>query len=75
MIPSDEVEAKLIERLHTETVHVDELSCEVGYSVQKVSAVLTMLELKGIVRQVGGMQYVMAREVRAETETGNRSDN
>ncbi|MDX9864796.1 MAG: DNA-processing protein DprA [Anaerolineaceae bacterium] len=74
VIPSDEVEAKLIEILRTEPVHVDELSRAAGYSVQKVSAALTMLELKGVVRQVGGMQYVMAREVRAVYETGNRSE-
>jgi DNA processing protein len=75
VIPSDDVEAKLVEILHAEPVHVDELSREAGYSVQRVSAALTMLELKGVVRQVGGMQYVMAREVRAAYETGNRSDN
>jgi predicted Rossmann fold nucleotide-binding protein DprA/Smf involved in DNA uptake len=30
-----------------------------------VSATLAMLELKGLVKQVGGMQYVLAREERA----------
>ena len=69
VIPSDELEAKLIEILDAEPLHVDELSQEAGYSIQKVSAALTMLELKGVVRQVGGMQYVMAREVRAAYET------
>jgi len=69
VIPSDELEAKLIEILDAEPLHLDELSREAGYSIQKVSAALTMLELKGVVRQVGGMQYVMAREVRAAYET------
>ena len=31
-------------------------------SSQAVSSTLTLLELKGIVRQVGGMNYVMVRE-------------
>ena len=75
VIPSDAVEAKLIEILCAEPVHVDELSREAGYSIQQVSAALTMLELKGVVRQVGGMQYVMARELRAPYETENRSEN
>ena len=74
VIPSDAVEARLIEILHAEPVHVDALSREAGYSVQQVSAALTMLELKGVVRQVGGMQYVMARELRAAYETKNRSE-
>ena len=73
VIPSDAVEARLIEILRAEPVHVDALSREAGYSIQQVSAALTMLELKGVVRQVGGMQYVIAREVRAVYETENRS--
>jgi predicted Rossmann fold nucleotide-binding protein DprA/Smf involved in DNA uptake len=32
--------------------------------VPQVSSVLAMLELKGLVRQVGGMNYVLAREGR-----------
>ena len=65
VIPTDEVEAKLMELVAGEPVHVDELSRLAGYSIDKVSAALTMLELKGMVRQVGGMQYVMAREMTA----------
>jgi DNA processing protein len=65
VIPTDEVEAKLMELVAGEPVHVDELSRLAGYSIDKVSAALTMLELKGMVRQVGGMQYVMVREMTA----------
>ncbi|MCD4672845.1 MAG: DNA-processing protein DprA [Anaerolineaceae bacterium] len=74
VIPSDAVEAKLLDIIHAEPVHVDEISREAGYSIEKVSAALTMLELKGVVRQVGGMQYVMAREMTASYETGNDSE-
>jgi hypothetical protein len=30
--------------------------------VHKVSSTLAMMELKGMVRQVGGMNYVLARD-------------
>jgi hypothetical protein len=33
--------------------------------VQKVSAALVMMELKGMVRQVGAMQYIAVREVQS----------
>ena len=34
-----------------------------GLSISEVSSTLTLMELKGKVRQVGGMNYVIAREV------------
>jgi hypothetical protein len=37
--------------------------------IERVSATLTMMELKGMVRQVGGMQYVAVREESAPYET------
>lgn len=74
VIPSDAVEAKLMDIIRAEPVHVDEISREAGYPIEKVSAALTMLELKGVVRQVGGMQYVMAREMTASYGTGNDSE-
>ena len=33
--------------------------------LRKVSAALVMMELKGMVRQVGGMNYVAVREVQS----------
>lgn len=74
VIPADEIEAKLIEIIHAEALHVDEISREAGYSIEKVSAALTMMELKGLVRQVGGMQYVMALEMSAPYHTGEKSE-
>lgn len=73
-IPADAVEAKLLDLVSAEPVHMDELSRQAGYSIDKVSAALTMLELKGLVRQVGGMQYVMARERAAYYGTNEASE-
>jgi DNA processing protein len=47
-------------------VHVDEIGREAGLPIATVSSTLAMMELKGMVRQVGGMNYVLAREERAE---------
>lgn len=38
-------------------VHIDILSSELGWESQKISRVLMMLELKGVVKQLSGMYY------------------
>jgi len=37
-----------------------------GLPVNEVSATLTMMELKGMVNSLGGMNYVAAREQRSD---------
>jgi DNA processing protein len=68
-VPSDAVEAALLEALGSEPLHVDDLRAQTGLPIEKVSAALTMMELKGMVRQVGGMNYVMVKEEQAEYKT------
>jgi DNA processing protein len=62
VIPENETEALLLEHLSAEPVHVDDLGRAVQMPIAQVSSTLALLELKGIVRQVGGMNYVLARE-------------
>jgi predicted Rossmann fold nucleotide-binding protein DprA/Smf involved in DNA uptake len=47
-------------------MHVDEIRAKTHIPIEKVSAALVMMELKGMVRQVGGMQYVSIRESQAD---------
>jgi len=61
-LPADAVEAQLLAVLGEQPVHVDELRNQTGLPIEKVSATLTLMELKGMVRQVGGMHYVSVRE-------------
>ncbi|HHB89878.1 MAG TPA: DNA-protecting protein DprA [Anaerolineae bacterium] len=61
-LPEDPIEAQLLEHLSAEPRHVDEIRREVGLPVNQVSSALAMMELKGMVRSVGGMKYVLARE-------------
>jgi DNA processing protein len=62
VIPENETEAILLERLSTEPIHVDALRRSVDLPIAEVSSTLALMELKGMVRQVGGMNYVLARE-------------
>jgi len=62
VIPKDEVEARLLSVLSKEPLHVDEIRNQVSMPIEKVSATLALMELKGMVRQLGGMQYVSVRE-------------
>jgi DNA processing protein len=65
LLPADDVEKQLLQALGSEPVHVDELRSQTGLPVEKVSAALVMMELKGMVRQVGAMNYVAVREVQS----------
>jgi DNA processing protein len=66
VLPADETEAALLRVLGSQPVHVDDIQALSGLPIDKVSATLTLLELKGIVRQVGGMNYVAVRESHAD---------
>lgn len=66
ILPANETETVLLRVLSTDPQHIDEIRRESGLPIATVSAVLTMMELKGMVRQVGGMNYVAAREARPE---------
>jgi DNA processing protein len=65
LLPVDEIESQVMKALGSEPQHVDEIRSHTGLPVEKVSAALVMMELKGMVRQVGGMQYVAVREVQS----------
>ncbi len=60
--PLNPTETKLLQSLSHDPVHVDEVSRTSGLPISEVSATLTMLELKGMVSQVGGMKYVAIRD-------------
>ncbi|KXK12801.1 MAG: putative DNA processing protein [Chloroflexi bacterium OLB14] len=66
ILPTDEVEAKVLSVLSSEPLHVDEIRNQAGLPIEKISATLALMELKGMVRQVGGMNYVAMREESAE---------
>lgn len=71
ILPDDPVEAQLYQVLGHEPLHVDEIRSQTGMSIDKVSSTLALMELKGMVRQVGGMNYVRVREQQAAYQTAN----
>jgi DNA processing protein len=59
-LPGDPTEAGLLRVLSHDPLHIDEIGRRCGLPIEQVSAALTFMELKGMVRQVGGMNYVLA---------------
>ncbi len=64
-LPADATEQRLLACLSAEPVHIDDLGVQMGLPIAQVSGALALMELKGMVRQVGGMNYVVAKEARA----------
>jgi DNA processing protein len=59
--PAGEIESAILRQLSSEPNHIDEICRCSGLSMPEVSSTLAMLELNGIARQVGNMNYVLAR--------------
>ncbi len=66
ILPGDETEAKLLGVLTQQPLHMDDICNKTDLPIERVSATLVMMELKGLVRQVGGMNYIAVREMESE---------
>jgi DNA processing protein len=66
IVPSNETEAVLLKYLSPDPMHVDEIRSRSGLEIAQVTSTLALMELKGMVVQVGGMNYTVAREARDE---------
>ena len=64
--PVDLFEEKILRILSDEPLHVDEITNKSELPISQVSSCLTMMELKGMAKQVGGMKYVLIREESGE---------
>jgi DNA processing protein len=65
IVPTTDTEASLIRHISRDPVHIDDVCRGSGLPIATVSSVLAMLELKGLVRQMGPMSYVRVREAQA----------
>ncbi|MCA9938571.1 MAG: DNA-processing protein DprA [Anaerolineales bacterium] len=61
-LPETAEEAALLSLLSPQPTHIDDLARQAGLPSALVSSTLTLMELKGMTRQVGGMNYVSFRE-------------
>lgn len=62
VLPDSAEEAALMAQLSSQPTHIDELIRAANLPSSLVGSTLTMMELKGMVHQVGGMNYVLSRE-------------
>lgn len=62
LMPATDTEADLLRHITNEPVHIDQVCRDSGLPVSTVSSLLAMMELKGLVRQMGPMAYVRARD-------------
>lgn len=65
------LEARLLQILADEPQHVDDICVQAGLPIDQVSATLTIMELKGIARQAGGMNFSLVRENLADYRTSD----
>ncbi|MFH1486628.1 MAG: DNA-processing protein DprA [Chloroflexota bacterium] len=61
-VPANDLELLVLGQLSSEPTHIDELRRKSSLPIATVSSTLAIMELKGMVRQVGGMNYVLVRE-------------
>lgn len=66
ILPESDTESFLLKQLSAEPSHIDEVCRRSGLPAATVSGTLAMMELKGMVKQIGAMNYVLAREIRSE---------
>lgn len=56
-IPETGLEEKIYQQLQFEAMRIDDLSAAVRLPVDQVAALLTVMEIKGLVRSISGMKY------------------
>jgi DNA processing protein len=64
--PQGDNESLLLNHVTHEPVHIDEIRRQAGLPITVVSSTLAVMELKGVIKQVGGMRYIRIREALAE---------
>jgi DNA processing protein len=68
-VPATDTETRILRILRDlspEPTHIDEVGRQSNLPIAAVSSTLAMMELKGMVKQVGGMNYIVARETRED---------
>ncbi len=61
VLTASDAESVLLSHVSAEPVHIDEICRRSGLRTHEVTSALAMMELKGMVRQLGGMNYVLAK--------------
>lgn len=59
ILPESQEEKIILENLSHEAIHIDKISETTKLDIATLTAILTMMEMKGKVRNMGGMMYVI----------------
>ena len=62
LFPEDESESQVLRYVTFDPVHIDEIIRSSQMAITAVTSTLALMELKGLVKQVGGMNYIRLRE-------------
>jgi len=62
VIPENDIELLLIETLKDEPMHIDEIKAALGLPMEKISAALVMMKLKGMIKETGNLTYLSIGE-------------
>lgn len=62
IIPENEDEEKVLKCLDLEGKHIDEIVRESGIGISDLNSTLTTMEMKGMVRNMGGGNYVISKK-------------
>jgi DNA processing protein len=65
LFPQDDNEAQVLRYVTFDPIHIDEVMRNSGLPISTVSSTLAMMEIKGLVKQVGGMNYIRLMETPA----------
>lgn len=57
--PDSKEEAAILDLLSKTPIHIDELIRETQLNSQKIASTLSLMEMKGRARQIGGMYYIL----------------
>jgi len=68
VLQADATQVRLLAEMGTEPVHTDDLARRLRLSSQEVSAALTLLELQGVVQDLGNMQYTVSGRWESEAK-------
>jgi DNA processing protein len=68
LIPATDTEAGLLRHITKEPIHIDEVCRLSSLPVSTVSSALAMMELKGLIKQMGPMAYVRVQSTAAARE-------
>ena len=66
LFPQDENESEILPYITYDPIHIDEIIRSSGLNISTVSSALAMMELKGVIKQVGGMNYIRLKGTAAE---------